>query len=114
MRLHGAVTNLHYAAWKQLGLALCLIFTVSENGFGKRTDATSTALPPSGGRGAISMKTIPRSAKSPPSTYDTTEIMLISQFGKIIRIDSMTIRSAGRSTFRVKLLTFDTDDKAAA
>ena len=45
---------------------------------------------------------------------DTTEMMLISQFGKILRIDTKTIRSAGRSTSGVKLLNFDTDDKVAA
>ena len=45
---------------------------------------------------------------------DTTEMMLISQFGKIIRIDTKTIRSAGRSTSGVKLLNLDTDDKVAA
>jgi DNA gyrase subunit A len=33
---------------------------------------------------------------------DTTEIMLISPFGKIIRINTKTIRSAGRSTSSVK------------
>jgi DNA gyrase subunit A len=41
-------------------------------------------------------------------------MMLISQFGKIIRIDTKTIRSAGRSTSGVKLLNLDTDDKVAA
>jgi DNA gyrase/topoisomerase IV subunit A len=50
--------------------------------------------------------------------FDTTEMMLISQFGKIIRIDTPVkirpIRSAGRSTSGVKLLNLDTDDKVAA
>ena len=41
-------------------------------------------------------------------------MMLISHFGKIIRIDTKTIRSAGRSTSGVKLLNLDTDDKVAA
>ena len=45
---------------------------------------------------------------------DTTEIMVISQFGKIIRIDTKTIRSAGRSTQGVRLLNLDNDDKVAA
>jgi DNA gyrase subunit A len=45
---------------------------------------------------------------------DTTEMMLISQFGKIIRIDTKTIRSAGRSTSGVKLLNLDAEDKVAA
>jgi DNA gyrase subunit A len=40
--------------------------------------------------------------------------MLISQFGKIIRIDTKTIHSASRSTSGVKLLNLDADDKVAA
>ena len=34
---------------------------------------------------------------------DTTEMMVISQFGKIIRIDTKSVRAAGRSTSGVKL-----------
>jgi DNA gyrase subunit A len=45
---------------------------------------------------------------------DSSEMMLISQFGKIIRIDTKAIRSAGRSTSGVKLLNLDPDDKVAA
>ena len=41
-------------------------------------------------------------------------MMLISQFGKIIRIDTKQIRSAGRSTSGVKLLDLEKDDKVAA
>ncbi len=44
---------------------------------------------------------------------DTTELMLISQFGKIIRIDTKTVRAAGRSTCGVKLLDLDQDNKVA-
>jgi len=33
---------------------------------------------------------------------DTTEMMVISQFGKIIRIDTKSVRAAGRSTSGVK------------
>jgi len=45
---------------------------------------------------------------------DTTEMMVISQFGKIIRIDTKSVRSAGRSTSGVRLLNLDTDDKVAS
>ena len=62
------------------------------------------------------MKTTPKIGKVSAINLvdDTTEMMLISQFGKIIRIDTKTIRSAGRSTSGVKLLNLDTDDKVAA
>ena len=45
---------------------------------------------------------------------ETSELMVISQFGKIIRIDTKSVRAAGRSTSGVKLLDLDTDDKVAA
>src|SRR3984957_15305567 len=45
---------------------------------------------------------------------DTTEMMVISQFGKIIRIDTKSVRAAGRSTSGVKLLDLEDQDKVAA
>ena len=101
---------------EQLGLTPCLILTVSENGFGKRTDCDRYRLQSRGGKGVINMKTTPKIGKvaSIQLVDETTEMMLISQFGKIIRIDTKTIRSAGRSTSGVKLLNLDTDDKIAA
>jgi DNA gyrase subunit A len=101
---------------EKLGLTPCLILTVSENGFGKRTSVDAYRLQSRGGKGVISMKTTPKIGKVSAINLvdDTTEMMLISQFGKIIRIDTKTIRSAGRSTSGVKLLNLDTDDKVAA
>jgi DNA gyrase subunit A len=101
---------------QQLGLSPCLILAVSENGYGKRTDVDAYRLQARGGKGVISMKTTPKIGKVTAINLvdDTTEMMLISQFGKIIRIDTKTVRSAGRSTSGVKLLNLDTDDKVAA
>ncbi len=45
---------------------------------------------------------------------DTTEMMVISQFGKIIRIDTKSVRAAGRSTSGVRLLSLESDDKIAS
>jgi DNA gyrase subunit A len=45
---------------------------------------------------------------------EASELMSISQFGKIIRIDTKTIRAAGRATQGVKLLNLEPDDKVAA
>jgi DNA gyrase subunit A len=45
---------------------------------------------------------------------ETSELMVISQFGKIIRIDTKSIRAAGRSTQGVKLLDLEPQDKVAA
>ncbi len=101
---------------EKLGLTPCLILTVSESGFGKRTDVDRYRLQSRGGTGVINMKTTPKVGKvaSIQLVDDTTEMMVISQFGKIIRIDTKQVRSAGRSTSGVKLLDLDKDDKVAA
>ncbi len=101
---------------QQLGLTPCLILTVSENGFGKRTDVDMYRLQSRGGKGVINMRTTPKIGKVAGIQLvdDTTEMMVISQFGKIIRIDTKQVRAAGRATMGVKLLDLDTDDKVAA
>jgi DNA gyrase subunit A len=94
----------------------CLILSVSENGFGKRTDAEEYRLQTRGGSGVINMKATTKTGKvsSINLVDETSELMAISQFGKIIRIDTKTIRAAGRSTQGVKLLSLDEADKVAA
>jgi DNA gyrase subunit A len=99
-----------------LGVTPCLILTVSDNGYGKRTDVDSYRLQSRGGKGVINMRTTPKIGKvaSIQLVDDTTEMMVISQFGKIIRIDTKSVRAAGRATMGVKLLDLDPDDKVAA
>jgi len=100
----------------KLGLSPCLILSVTENGYGKRTDVEEYRLTNRGGSGVINMKASAKTGKvsSIQLVDESTELMAISQFGKIIRIDTNTIRAAGRSTQGVKLLNLDTDDKVAA
>ncbi len=101
---------------KELGLTPCLILTVSENGYGKRTDVDMYRLQTRGGKGVINMRATPKIGKvtSIQLVDDTTEMMVISQFGKIIRIDTKQVRAAGRATMGVKLLDLDADDKVAS
>ncbi|WP_263367315.1 DNA gyrase subunit A [Edaphobacter bradus] len=101
---------------EKLGLSPCLILSVSENGYGKRTNVEEYRLTNRGGSGVINMKTTPKIGKvsSINLVDETSELMVISQFGKIIRIDTKSIRAAGRSTSGVKLLDLDADDKVAA
>ncbi len=101
---------------EKLGLTPCLILSVSENGYGKRTDVDAYRLQSRGGKGVINMKASSKTGKvaSIQLVDDTTEMMVISQFGKIIRIDTKQVRAAGRSTQGVKLLYLEQDDKVAA
>ncbi|MCL2649348.1 MAG: hypothetical protein FWD61_20530, partial [Phycisphaerales bacterium] len=104
------------AARKDAAKAEYLILSVSDNGFGKRTDVNEYRLQTRGGSGVINMKTTPKIGKvsSIQLVDETSELMIISQFGKIIRIDTKSVRAAGRSTSGVKLLDLDKDDKVAA
>ncbi len=101
---------------EKLGLTPCLILTVSENGYGKRTDVDAYRLQTRGGKGVINMKANSKVGKvvSIQLVDDTTEMMVISQFGKIIRIDTKSVRAAGRSTSGVRLLNLESDDKVAS
>jgi DNA gyrase subunit A len=92
------------------------ILAITENGFGKRTDVDEYRLQTRGGKGVKNMAVTPRIGRvsSIQLVDDTSELMVISQFGKIIRIDTKTIRAAGRATQGVRLLNLDSDDKVAA
>ncbi|WP_263380731.1 DNA gyrase subunit A [Granulicella paludicola] len=101
---------------EKLGLTPCLILSVSDNGYGKRTDVDAYRLQSRGGKGVINMKTGSKIGKVTTIQLvdDTTEMMVISQFGKIIRIDTKSVRAAGRSTSGVRLLNLEQDDKVAS
>jgi DNA gyrase subunit A len=92
------------------------ILSVTENGFGKRTNVEEYRLQTRGGKGVKNMAVTPRIGRvnTIQLVDDASELMVISQFGKIIRIDTKTIRSAGRATQGVRLLNLEDDDKVAA
>jgi DNA gyrase subunit A len=92
------------------------ILAVTENGFGKRTDVDQYRLQTRGGKGVKNMAVTPRIGRvnTIQLVDDTSELMVISQFGKIIRCDTKTIRNAGRATQGVRILTLEPDDKVAA
>jgi DNA gyrase subunit A len=92
------------------------ILSVSENGFGKRTDVEEYRLQTRGGKGVKNMAVTDRIGRvsSIQLVDDSSELMVISQFGKIIRVDTKTIRSAGRATQGVRLLNLEDGDKVAA
>jgi DNA gyrase subunit A len=98
------------------GDCACLILSVTTQGFGKRTDVDEYRLQTRGGKGVINLKTTARNGKvnAIQLVDESSELMVISQYGKIIRIDTKTIRAAGRSTQGVKLLNLEPEDKVAA
>jgi DNA gyrase subunit A len=110
-------------AWddiKSLDEKLCvtqqLILTVTENGFGKRTDVDEYRVTARGAQGVTNLKATAKVGKTASILLvnEHSELMVISQYGKIIRMDTKTIRSAGRATQGVRLLNLEEDDKVAA
>jgi DNA gyrase subunit A len=93
-----------------------LILSVTENGYGKRTPAEEYRLQGRGGSGVINIKTTARNGKvvGISQVDENSEVMLISQYGKIIRMDSKTIRESGRSAQGVRLLNIEPGDRVAA
>jgi len=101
---------------ERLGVRKFLILTVTENGYGKRTDIDEYRLTARGAQGVNNLKANAKIGKTTAilPVDETSESMVISQFGKMIRIDTKTIRAAGRSTQGVRLLNLEPEDKVAA
>jgi len=93
-----------------------LILSVTENGYGKRTPADEYRLINRGGKGVINVKTTERVGKVVAIALvdESSQVMLISQYGKIIRMDSKTIREVGRNSQGVRLLHMEPGDRVAA
>src|SRR3984893_17968582 len=93
-----------------------LILSITENGYGKRTPADEYRLQGRGGSGVINVKDTERNGKVSgiAQVSESSEVMLISQYGKIIRMDSSTIRESGRSAQGVRLLQMEAGDRVAA
>jgi DNA gyrase subunit A len=93
-----------------------MILSVTENGYGKRTPVDEYRLQTRAGKGVINIKTGTRNGNVVGILLvnEESEAMLISQYGKIIRIPTNTIREAGRSTMGVRLLHLEAGDKVAA
>jgi len=93
-----------------------LILSISERGFGKRTPAKDYRMQTRGGKGVINMKTTTKVGKVVEilEVQENTDLMIISKEGQIIRIESQTIRQAGRSTQGVTLVKMEGEDRVTA
>jgi DNA gyrase subunit A len=93
-----------------------LILSVTENGYGKRTPADEYRLTNRAGKGVINIKTTERVGKVVAIALvdESSQVMLISHYGKIIRMDSKTIRESGRNAQGVRLLHMEPGDRVAA
>jgi DNA gyrase subunit A len=89
------------------------ILTVTENGFGKRTQTEEYRKQARGGKGIITMKTTERNGAVVgvlPVT-DEDDLMIITDGGKIIRLRVKDISIIGRNTQGVRLINLDEQEK---
>jgi DNA gyrase subunit A len=92
------------------------IFTVTENGFGKRTDLGEYRLQARGGKGVITIKTNERNGcvVDIKQVTDENDLMLITDQGKILRIPIAGFSVIGRNTQGVRLMVTEEDERIVA
>ena len=92
------------------------LFTVTSNGFAKRTLLKEYRLQSRAGKGIIGVKTSSKTGKVAASILvgDEDEIAVISQQGVLIRCKVQAIRISGRATQGVKFIKLDKGDIVAS
>jgi DNA gyrase subunit A len=92
------------------------ILSVTEQGYGKRTELEEYRVQSRGGIGIINIQTSERNGKviGVVQVSNDDELMLITQQGKILRMAANTIRAIGRATQGVRLIDIEGDDRAVS
>jgi DNA gyrase subunit A len=92
------------------------MLSVSERGYGKQTPISTYRLQSRGGKGVINMKTTEKTGKVVAvfPVEDESEIMIITQQAKLIRLEAGEIRKTGRSAQGVRLIKTDEGDKVTS
>ncbi|HYP01854.1 MAG TPA: DNA gyrase C-terminal beta-propeller domain-containing protein, partial [Pyrinomonadaceae bacterium] len=92
------------------------MLSVSEQGFGKQTPITIYRLQSRGGKGVINMKATPKTGKVVAvfPVDDDSEIMIITQQAKLIRLEASDIRKTGRGAQGVRLIKTDDGDRVTS
>jgi DNA gyrase subunit A len=92
------------------------MLSISEQGYGKQTWIGDYRLQGRGGRGVINMKTNVKTGKVVAvfPVEEDSEMMIITQQGKLIRIEANEIRKTGRSASGVRLIKTEEGDKVTS
>ncbi len=92
------------------------ILTITENGFGKRTEVTNYRPQNRGGMGLIDIKASPRNGPvvGQKLVDSEDEVMIITSKGKLIRTSTKGIKVQGRNTQGVTIINLGEGDKVVA
>ncbi|MGM0645334.1 MAG: DNA gyrase subunit A [Thermodesulfobacteriota bacterium] len=85
------------------------LLTVSEKGYGKRTEIDYYRQQSRGGKGIINMRVTPKTGAvlGAMMVDDSDELMMLTSNHKMLRIGTTDIRICGRATQGVKLVSLD-------
>jgi DNA gyrase subunit A len=92
------------------------ILSVTEQGYGKRTELDEYRVQSRGGVGTINIQTSERNGQviGIAQVTDEEELMLITQQGKTLRMAARDIRTIGRATQGVRLIDIEGEDRAVS
>jgi DNA gyrase subunit A len=92
------------------------VLAISENGYGKRSLVEDYREQSRGGKGVITLKVTGKTGEliALKEVSDKDDLMLITESGKVIRMNCGDIRTMGRNTQGVRIMRLDSDGKIAA
>jgi DNA gyrase subunit A len=92
------------------------LFTVTENGYGKRTEIGEYRCQSRGGKGVITIKTTERNGNVVDIKHvsDENDLMLITDQGKILRVPVAGFSIIGRNTQGVRLMVKEENERVVA
>jgi DNA gyrase subunit A len=92
------------------------LLTVTERGYGKRTEIDEYRVQSRGGVGVINISTSERNGPVVGIAYveEGDELLVITQQGMIIRMQTNDVRAIGRATQGVRLIDIEADDKVVS
>ena len=92
------------------------LLTVTEHGYGKRTSLSEYRVQSRGGVGIINIQASSRNGHvvGIACLVGDDELMLVTQQGKILRMDTRDIRPIGRATQGVRLIGIDKEDRVVS
>ena len=92
------------------------LLTVTEHGYGKRTEIDEYRVQSRGGVGVINIATSDRNGQVVGIAYvlDGDELLLITQQGMILRMQTNDVRAIGRATQGVRLIDIEGEDRVVS
>jgi DNA gyrase subunit A len=92
------------------------LITVTENGYGKRTDLDEYRLQGRGGKGIITIKTSQRNGKVVDIKLlsEDVDLMFITDRGKVLRTRVSDLSIIGRNTQGVRLMVLEPEERIVA